>query len=291
MPPAAKWTQAQGASDVKITLGPGAPSQRPTAILVAAVPLSPPHRPIDLYRLAAPIYDLATAVWSGGAIWRSRASCLAGLRRGQTVLIPGPGTGRLAVEAAQRGASVTAVERSGAMAKALESRARRGLDPERFGSAAAADQPQVAGSLPGASAPGQLLLMRGSVEALAQGMTFDLVVAEHFLNVFQPDEMDAMRNRLIDRVSPGGRLAVADFTPIRAENPGPIRALQRFHHIVPLGGCSLLTRNAMHPVYDHGADLTPRKGLRLIHEQDFPSFGIGPRWFRTWIFEKIAIDE
>ena len=58
----------------------------------------PPTREDDLYRSAA-VYDLATALWSGGAIWRTRAWCLEGLRPEERVhprtgLRPHGGPGR-----------------------------------------------------------------------------------------------------------------------------------------------------------------------------------------------------
>ena len=250
--------------------------------------VTPPHRKpaSDLYRFAAPIYDLATAMWSGGAIWRSRLACLCGVKEGDRVLIPGPGTGRLAVEAARRGAAVTAVELSSVMGRRLESRALRALGSSRFH----ASYPKGPADTPN-SAPGTLVLVRGEVDALPVRPEFDLVVAEHFLNVFQPKEMAPMRSRLIERVVAGGRLAIADFSPIPRSAAAPLRALQRGHHVIPLGGCSLLTRNAFHAIYDHGADLSGCEDLRLALDRDFRSFALGPGWFHTWIFEKMARDD
>lgn len=214
----------------------------------------------DLYRRAASVYDLATALWSGGAIWQTREWCLEGLRPGSTVLIPGPGTGRSAVLAAERGARVLAVERSPAMA----ARARRRI--ERSGA--------------------DVELVLGDWEEVAADRTFDLVLAEHFLNVFDEARMPWVREALIRRVAPGGRLAIADFRPVVR---GPLAPLQRLHHVIPLGGCALLTRNAMHPIHDHGVHLAGRPDLRMTLERDACSFRMGPAWFRTWIFEKIEV--
>ncbi|MEC8513133.1 MAG: methyltransferase domain-containing protein [Planctomycetota bacterium] len=219
----------------------------------------PPTREDDLYRSAAAVYDLATALWSGGAIWRTRAWCLEDLRPGQRVLIPGPGSCRTAVLAAARGARVLAVERSPAMHR----RARRRI--ERAGA--------------------DVELALGDWEEATEGRAFDLVVAEHFLNVFDVTRMPWVREALIRRVAPGGRLAIADFRPVVR---GPLAPLQRLHHLIPLGGCSLLTRNAMHPIHDHGTDLAGRPDLRAVLERDARSFRAGPAWFRTWIFEKIG---
>lgn len=225
-------------------------------------PPARPGRPRDLYRFAAPIYDLATAGWSGGAIWETRARCLEGIRSGQRVLIPGPGTGRSAVLAAARGADVLAVDRSPAMLRRARRRIRR--------------------------AGARVELHEGDWAERTRGATFELVLAEHFLNVFRPADMPAVREALLERVAPGGRLAIADFRPVDPAAPRALRGLQRLHHVLPLGGCALLTRNAMHPIYDHGADLAHRADLRLVHECDARSFRVGPAWFRAWIFEKIG---
>lgn len=228
----------------------------------------------DRYQLASRVYDFAALTYSGGAIWRTREACLraAGLgahdrrRESRTtaarVLIPGPGTGRLAVLAAAQGAEVVGVERSAAMLARAARRARRARVPVRW--------------------------IRGGLDALSANARFDLVVAEHFLNVFPPGAMTAVRARLIDHVAPGGHFAVADFAPIDRERSAPLRRLQEIHHVLPLAGCAMLTRNAMHPVYDHGEDLRDHGDLTLVRTFDARSFRVGPRWFRTWIFRRAS---
>lgn len=217
----------------------------------------------DRYRFAAPIYDLATAGWSGGAIWETRARALDLAAPGVRMLVPGAGTARLAVEAACRGAAVVVAERSPAMA----SRARRRI----------------------ARAGVSVDLHELDVRDLAVAYPFDVIVAEHFLNVFPPDEMSAMRDHLIGRLRPGGTLVIADFAPIDAGASGLARAAQRLHHVLPLGGCALLTGNAMHPIYDHGRDLAGRADVTVESALDAPSFGVGPRWFRTWTVRKEGV--
>ncbi|MFT7171544.1 MAG: ubiquinone/menaquinone biosynthesis C-methylase UbiE [Paracoccaceae bacterium] len=224
---------------------------------------------MDRYWAAASIYDLATLAWSGGAIWRTRAHALAHAKPGATVLIPGAGSGRLALEAAELGATVLALDHS----KAMLARARRRVDRHR--------------ARPGGGAL-DLDLRFQSLEDLEAPDGFDLVVAEHFLNVFRPEAMPAIRERLIQLTKPGGAFVIADFTPLRQDRAAPLRAAQALHHVIPLGGCALLTKNAMHPIYDHGRDLESRQDLRLESCVDEPSFRIGPRWFRAWTFRKLA---
>ena len=223
----------------------------------------------DRYRLAAPIYDLATAAWSGGAIWRTRANALSLVGAGVRVLVPGAGTGRTAVEAARRGALVVVAVRSPAMA----ARARRRI---------------VRASGFAGDGRGGIELVEADVRDLDATQPFDVVVAEHFLNVFEPDEMRSMRSHLLERTRVGGALAVADFAPVSPTAPALLRGAQRLHHVLPLGGCALLTGNAMHPIYDHGDQLSARDDLRLESVLDARSCGVGPRWFRSWIFRRIG---
>lgn len=212
----------------------------------------------DRYRIASRIYDACTLAWSGGAIWRTRAAAADAAGAGDVVLLPGPGTGRSAVRAADRGAFVVAPELSPAMAARAARRVRRG----------------------GASVG----LVRGSLDAIDEEARFDVVVCEHFLNVFDEREMPRVRDRLIERVRPGGTLAIADFAPARGRSAAA--ALQRAYHWIPLGGCALLTGNARHPIYDHGAALAEDGRVELLRTYDARVLGLGPRWFRTWFFRR-----
>jgi len=215
----------------------------------------------DRYGVAAWIYDAATAIWSGGAIWRTRVRALALAAPGSTLFLPGPGTGRLAVEAARRGIQVTAVDRSPRMLARCRRRAgRAGVRIDlRLGDA-----------------------REGSLDG-----PHDTVILEHFLNVFPRQEMERVRDQMIARVRPGGVLAVADFTPLDPRASALARLAQRLHHVTPLGVCALLTGNAMHPIYDHGLELEGRPDLRLEAVHDERSFGLGPAWFRCWVFRRL----
>ncbi len=236
---------------------------RPTTSAARPQTARLPYR--DRYSLAAWVYDIATAGWSGGAIWRTRARALVHSPPGSTVLIPGPGTGRLAVEAARMGLRVTAVERSPRMLARFKKRAAR-------------DRLEVEAQL-------------GDALELPAEPLYDTVVLEHFLNVFPPEEMVHVRDQMIARVRPGGVLAVADFTPLDPRASGLARLAQRLHHVTPLGGCALLTGNAMHSIYDHGLDLEGRPDLSLVEVHDERSFHLGPAWFRCWIFRRQEASE
>jgi len=212
----------------------------------------------DRYRIASHVYDASTLLWSGGAIWRTRAAAVDAARPGDTVLLPGPGTGRSAARAAKRGAFVVAPDLSPAMLARAARRVRR------------------AGAAVG--------LVRGSLDSIDDAARFDVVVCEHFLNVFDEREMPRVRSRLVDLVRPGGTLTIADFAP--APERGAAAALQRAYHWLPLGGCALLTGNARHPIHDHGAGLAKDRRVDLVRTYDARVLGLGPRWFRTWFFRR-----
>ena len=212
---------------------------------------------MNRYTLAAPIYDACTLLWSGGAIWRTREKAVSLAAAGRSVLIPGAGTGRSAALAARLGARVVAVERSASMARRARARfAREDVQVE---------------------------LIEDEFDRLPPEETFHLVASEHFLNVYRPVPMRAVRDELISRVRPGGHFTIADFAPVR---PGPVSLLQRAYHAIPLWGCALLTKNALHPIFDHGAELQGDTRVRLEHTFDERIFGFGPKWFRTWIFSR-----
>lgn len=248
---------------------PSPPSPEPFGEPESSKEEAAPHPPTgpagrDPYALASWIYDAATAGWSGGAIWRTRARALAHCTPDSTLLIPGPGTGRLAVAAAGRGARVTAVERSPRMLWRCRRRARRhGVT---------------------------LQLSLGDARDLSTEARFDAVVLEHFLNIFPRPEMERVREEMIMRVRPGGVLTVADFAPLDPGGSRLARLAQRLHHVTPLGGCALLTGNAMHPIYDHGLELEERGDLSLMEVHDERSFGIGPSWFRCWTFRRLEAE-
>ncbi|MEZ6016052.1 MAG: class I SAM-dependent methyltransferase [Planctomycetota bacterium] len=212
----------------------------------------------DRYVWAARVYDLATAGWTGGAIWKTRAFAIEEIIEGSRIVVPGGGTGRDALAAARRGAHVTLVDRSPAMLRRAQARIARA--------------PTTKGSIE---------LIEADLFEWSPAQPVDGVLASHILNVYGPIEMRALRARLLGWLAPGGRLWVADFAPLRG--PAPLRALQRLAHILPLGGCAWLTGNALHPIYDHGAELA-REGLPPSHTRDARVFTFGPRWYRTWTF-------
>jgi len=217
----------------------------------------------DRYALAANIYDLATTLWTGGAIWQTRAHAVAQMQPGSRVIVAGGGTGRDSLAAAKRGVHVTHIDRSDAMLRRARSRFR--TDPE---------------------ASQRIQVIAADLFEWTPPAPVDGLLAAHILNVYTGDALRTLRARFLDWLAPGGHLWIADFAPLRGR--GPARWLQSAAHNVPLVGCALLTGNALHPIHDHGAELT-LAGLPPSDQFDAPVFGCGPRWFRTWTFRTAAL--
>ncbi|MCP5021545.1 MAG: class I SAM-dependent methyltransferase [bacterium] len=213
----------------------------------------------DLYRLAAPIYDACTYLWSGRAIWDSRRCQVQRMRPGSRALYAGSGQGRAAILAALTGVEVTCVDRSPAMLALAQKNA---------------DKAGVT-----------LTFVQADIFDWEPDRPFDHVVANHFFNVFPSGPMRVIRERLIGFLAPGGTLHVADFRPPHGN--ALARSLQRLHHIIPLSGCAALTRNAIHTIYDHGAELE-ELGLHAEEVIDHRVWDIGPAWYRTWFFGRKA---
>jgi SAM-dependent methyltransferase len=213
----------------------------------------------DYYRMAAPIYDACTALWSGRAIWNSQLCQLEHMQRGSTALYAGGGQGRAAIEAARAGVHVTLVDVSPAMLGLAKARARRAGVAIRF--------------------------VQADLWDWSPEIPFDHVVANHFFNVFHARSMADMRQRLIGWIAPSGSLHIADFRPLGGNIA--TRSLQRAHHFVPLSGCAALTRNALHPIYDHGLELG-NLDWSAVQITDHRVWYFGPAWYRTWRFQQHA---
>ena len=134
-------------------------------------------------------YDELAALYSFGRIARSKRAFLAHVRAGDSVLVVGAGRGDDALEAARRGARVTAIDRSGAMLERLRTAAER-------------DDLAVA-------------CVESRFETATLEEPFDHVVAHYFLNCFAEEEARRLLAALSRRVAAGGCLHLADFAPAR----------------------------------------------------------------------------
>lgn len=206
------------------------------------------------YAGIAPIYDSLGAVYSGGAIGRCKRAALATIRPGDRVLFAGCGTGREALLALQRGASVTLLDRS----EPMLSRARRRCQRAGTGTAT-------------------LECVQADLCDFAPSGTFDVVVANFFLNVFRAAEMPRVLARLIDLARPEGHVVIGDFAPPVGGRSA--RLAQSLHHGVPMAAFRFLTGSAWHEIYDY-ASVAHSLAVDVVREEDFRAFG-GPAWYRS----------
>ncbi len=173
------------------------------------------------YDRVAPLYDLLGALYSAGAIARSKKEHLKFLHPGQRVLYVGAGTGRECVDAAALGAQVTICDTSERMLQRARSRLESAQLPATYVGA----------------------------DALTLSATFDVIVAPYFLNVFDSRRVLVALSALSARLSPGGMLYVVDF---RAPTGGLFfRGVQRLYYLLPQLLFLVLTKNPWHELYDY----------------------------------------
>ena len=187
----------------------------------------------DRYARIAGVYDALCAVGSFGAVGCCRRDALRAIRPGDRVLFAGAGTGAEAVLAARAGARVTVLDRSPAMLRRAERRAR--------------------------DAGVTLVAIRSDILD-HEAASYDTVVANFFLNVFAPDDMRRVLARLTASTAPDGRVVIGDVVLPRGR---AARAATRLYWAGASMLFRMLTRNAVHPVYDYDIELN-RLGFRTV---------------------------
>jgi len=207
------------------------------------------------YSLLANVYDLLGHFYSGGQIHACKKSQMEFIYPGAKVLYAGAGGGQDALMASQKGADVTVVELSENMLiKAKNS----------FSKANSLDRIEC---------------IQGDIAQHNREETYDVVVANFFLNVFDETMMQTVLEHLSNQLRPGGRLLIADFKPLSL-NP-----LAKLFQQVYFGTANLtfriLANNPIHPIYNYPRYFS-KVGLALAAYTDFRLFGWGPAWYRTW---------
>ena len=203
---------------------------------MARHPVVPAGGTLTSYGSVAWCYDEIAAVYSLGRIRKAKLAHLVEVEPGDRVLYAGVGRGEEAVEAARRGARVTALDCAPAMLRRLERRlASEGLKAELV----------------------EADLLR--CPPLRHG--YDHVVAHFFLNVFSPERMREALSRLAGLVCAEGRLVIADFGP---------RSRSAYYRPVSIAAW-LLALAALHPIYDYRLELETL-GFRLSRQDAFGAF-------------------
>jgi len=191
-----------------------------------------PMRDLRYGRFAA-VYDLFGTVWTGGRIRASKLSQIEEIKTGDRVLYAGSGTGEDALAAAQKGAHVVIVELAPQMLRRTRQRFEDAMMTAEFICADA----------------GQHFSPDG----------YDVVVANFFLNVFEPEAMERMARHLAGLVNRGGKMLIADFAP---PSGGFLsRWGAQLHHGLPMLFFAATANQPLHHIYDYQTVLTTA-GLR-----------------------------
>ncbi|MBK7949034.1 MAG: class I SAM-dependent methyltransferase [Deltaproteobacteria bacterium] len=197
------------------------------------------------YGAVAAVYDELAALYSLGAIDRSKRAGVSALAPGERVLFVGAGRGSDVVGAVRRGCRVTAVD----LAPAMLARLRASLDREGLAA--------------------ETIL--GDVADHRPAEPYDALVAHYFLNLWDTPLAGAMLAHLRSLVRPGGRLVVADFA---RPSGGSVASLLANAYYRPIDWLAwALGYCALHPILDYGV-LLPAAGFRITREQRFAVLGI-----------------
>ena len=211
------------------------------------------------YSWVAQLYDFLAHVYSMGQITACKRSQLDVIEPGATILYAGAGGAIDAVMAAKAGARVTIVDLSQGMIDVARERLKKnGVD----------DRVEVICG-----------------DMLDHLRTYDIVVSNFFLNVFDVHGMRTMLHHLMQRVRPGGKLLISDFRPVQGS--WPVRLFQRFYYGLAMWAFVLTAKNAIHPIYDY-RPLLEESGLDVVEERDFQLFRGGPSIYRVWFGYRVA---
>lgn len=202
------------------------------------------------YNGMAWIYESLGQLYSGGSIYKAKASQVEEMRPGEAVLYVGVGPGEDAVLAGMLGADVTCIDIAPQMLRQVES---------RF---------QAAG-LP-------VELICGDVLSHNRTGHYDVVAVNFFLNVFAEAPMQAMLTHIATLVKPGGKLLISDFTAPRGGWLG--RTVQAWYWGVTNLFYYLLRLCAWHAIYDYPRYFAAA-GLEFRGIRQFRVGRFGPQGF------------
>jgi len=204
----------------------------------------------DGYRFVGFQYELTGALYSLGRIPRCKTAMLKHLKPGDRVLVAGVGHGTEAVEASRLGAHVTAVDISETMLKHFRRRIER-------------DRPPV-----------PIDVVHDDIFNVREEASYDMVIANFFLNVFSKTRVKEVADHLGTLVRPGGRFVVGEFV---LPEPGWMGVIQRINWYLAISFYSLTTEAVFHPVWDYPA-LVRGAGCEIEEIEYFTVCGVRLYW-------------
>jgi demethylmenaquinone methyltransferase/2-methoxy-6-polyprenyl-1,4-benzoquinol methylase len=204
------------------------------------------------------MYDAMSQLYSGGQIRVCKLAFLDQIRPGQRVLFAGAGTGEDAIAAAERGATVVAIDSSAEMVERLRERAGPGTAIE---------------------------IVRADVLEVDRPGQFDWVISNFFLNIFQPEALRRVIGHLAAFMTHDGALVIGDFAPPVAGRVQ--RALQALHYYLPVAVFRLLTGTPLHRLHDYRNHLLGA-GLELRETRRYRALRWGPRWYAALLVTRLT---
>lgn len=199
------------------------------------------------YGPVAAIYDGLADFYSRGRIADTKRRSSHVVQAGDRVLYPGVGCGSDALEAARRGARVTAVDVSPRMLARCRARFdAAGLEAD---------------------------LQEIDVSAYRVDPAFDVIVANYFLNLFEGARARAMLERFAQWLRPGGLLVVSDFARPIGGLPGRLATEAYYRPINWIAWALRLC--ALHPILDY-AQLFDGTGFEIRSASRLPVLGHAP---------------
>jgi ubiquinone/menaquinone biosynthesis C-methylase UbiE len=192
------------------------------------------------YDTVAPVYDILGEIWTCGNIRKSKHWQLRFLKANDTVLFAGAGSGDEALHAALQGVHVVIIDISSKMlSRAKHKFLKAGVHNAQF--------------------------IYGDVMDHDLPLHYDAVVANYFLDVFDPATMQAVIQHLKTLLKTNGAFLISGFAAVEGSVIKRITA--NFFHHVPLIIFHLIAGNALHRVYDY---TEPLKELGfVVKEQQY----------------------
>ena len=206
----------------------------------------------DGYWLMGFQYEVTGSLYSFGQIPRCKVSMLEHLKPGSKLLVAGAGHGTEAIEGAKRGINVTTVDISQTMINFMQ----RKIDRVKPGT--------------------PIEIVNDNILNVKRPGQYDMVMANYFLNVFNPDMMKQILTHIASFVKPGGSLVIGDFVNPKEGN-ALYRGFQKAYWYIAASLYALTADNAVHPIYDY-PELLKSLGFELAEIKYFKILGMKCHW-------------
>ncbi|GAA3915370.1 class I SAM-dependent methyltransferase [Litoribacillus peritrichatus] len=203
----------------------------------------------DKYKYIGPLYDFLSSIYGGESIHDCKRAMLTeeNVKAGDKILIAGAGHGKDAIRAAELGADVTVVDLSETMLIKLKQAFEKH--------------------------PGNLNVnvVHADILTFEEYETYDMVIANFFLNVFYEDFMEKITDHLIKCTKQGGKFVIGDFA---YPNGNPIsNTIQKGYWYTAALIFYVTSDNAIHEIYNY-TELMKSKGLEVSETKHYRYLGM-----------------